>query len=101
MNIWVFWNRANGENFATTHLTEKGAYLAAIDDVVCWLGAQDDPDNFFKSRDIPEKERLPHLEEELKKMSRGKLYEVFMQWAELTWDDYEYECEIMETRIQG
>ena len=49
MNIWVYWNRANGENFVTTHLTEKGACLAAITDILNWYGASDDPDYFFKT----------------------------------------------------
>ena len=43
----------------------------------------------------------PHLEEDLKKLDSGELTEVFAQWNELTWDDYEYECEILKTRIQG
>ena len=109
MNIWVFWNRADGENFATTHLTEKGAYLAAITDILNWYGVSDDPDYFFKTLS----ERMgdpdnwtaetapPHLEEDLKKLSSGELTEVFVQWNELTWDDYEYECEIIQTMIQG
>ena len=41
------------------------------------------------------------LEEDLKKLDSGELTEVFAQWNELTWDDYEYECEILKTRIQG
>ena len=103
MNIWVFWNRADGENFATTHLTEKGAYLAAITDILNWYGVSDDPDYFFKNsaRDWTADTAPAHLEEDLKKMSSGELTEVFVQWNELTWDDYEYECEILKTRIQG
>ena len=107
MNIWVFWNRADGENFATTHLTEKGAYLAAITDILNWYGVSDDPDYFLKTLsergDNPQlaQDPPPYLEEELKKLSHLQLRQIFGEWAELTWDDYEYECEIMKTRIQG
>ena len=109
MNIWVYWNRTNGENFATTHLTEKGAYLAAINDILDWYGARDDPDYFLESLsermgnpdDWTAETAPPYLEEDLKKLDSGELTEVFAQWNELTWDDYEYECEILKTRIQG
>ena len=111
MNIWVFWNRTNGEYFATTHLTEEGAYLAAITDILNWYGASDDPDYFFKTLsergtgpdgdDWTAETAPPYLEEDLKKLSSGELTEVFSEWAELTWDDWDYECEVIETRIQG
>ena len=109
MNIWVFWNRTNGENFATTHLTEKGAYLAAITDILDWYGVSHDPDYFFKtlSERIGDPDNWtaetapPHLEEDLKKLDRGELTEVCAQWNELPWDDYEDECEIIQTMIQG
>ena len=109
MNIWVYWNRTNGENFATTHLTEKGAYLAAITDILNWYGVSDDPDYFLESLsermgnpdDWTAETAPPYLEEDLKKLDSGELTEVFAQWNELTWDDYEYECDILHTMIQG
>ena len=44
MNIWVFMGRYDGELFASTHLTEKGALLAALADIVEYLGIHDKED---------------------------------------------------------
>ena len=41
MNIWVFMGRYDGELFASTHLTEKGAVLAGIFDLLEYLGVHD------------------------------------------------------------
>ena len=107
MIIWIFWNRANGENYTTAHLTQKGAYLAGINDILEWYAVRDDPDYFLKTLsergDNPQlaQDPPPYLEEELKKLSHLQLRQIFGEWAELTWDGYEYECEIMKTRIQG
>ena len=44
MNIWVLSGSYEGEQFASSHLTEKGAVLAAIGDVLQLLGVEDDED---------------------------------------------------------
>ena len=42
MNIWVMQGIHEGEMFATTHMTEKGAALAAIGEVLSFLGVEDE-----------------------------------------------------------
>ena len=42
MNIWVLSGSYEGEQFASSHLTEKGACLAAIGDVLEMLGIEDE-----------------------------------------------------------
>jgi len=42
MVIWVLTGTYEGEQFCSTHLTEKGACLAAIGDVLEMLGVEDE-----------------------------------------------------------
>ena len=42
MEIWVLSGSYEGEQFASSHLTEKGATLAAISDVLQLLGIEDE-----------------------------------------------------------
>ena len=42
MNIWVMTGSYEGDQFASTHLTEKGAVLAAIEDLLQLLGVEDE-----------------------------------------------------------
>ena len=44
MPIWVFMVRYEGEMACTTHFTEKGAMLAAIGDMLEYLGVEDEED---------------------------------------------------------
>ena len=44
MDIWVMTGTYEGEQFASSHLTEKGAVLAAIADVLQLIGVEDKED---------------------------------------------------------
>ena len=100
MNIWVFMGRYDGELFATPHLTEKGAVLAALADIVEYLGigegqdARQDPRPGF---DKP----LPWDYDELKALPTTELWEVYGGYREHLWDDYQYEQEIHQTQVVG
>ena len=100
MNIWVMTGSYDGEQFASSHLTEKGAVLAAIGDLLQLLGVEDEETakavqshhdldevlfewNLMKLRDKP----------------RDELWPIFHEWAELTWDSGTYNVEVIKTKL--
>ncbi len=112
MNVWVVIFRYDGEMSASTHLTQKGAYLTAINDVLEFLGVEDQETatEVVNARSLTtgqhnEREStddLPPHEwdfEILKGMSSEDLANVFGSWAEYTWESYDYDIEINRTVI--
>lgn len=115
MPIWVFMVRYDGEMACSTHLTEKGAILTAIEDVLQYLGIEDGEDaknvynhnNDWRSMKA-QREAKDEADEppewdigKMQKMNRNQLYGVFGEWCEKTWDHHIYECEIMKTKVTG
>ena len=100
MNIWVFMGRYDGELFATTHLTEKGAVLAALSDIVEYLGIGEGQDARQDPR-IEEDKPLPWDYDEFKGPPTTELWEVYAGYREHLWDDYQYEQEIHQTQVTG
>tara|TARA_B100000427_G_scaffold279381_1_gene249519 strand:+ start:294 stop:647 length:354 start_codon:yes stop_codon:yes gene_type:complete len=116
MPIWVFMVRYDGEMACSTHLTEKGAILTAIEDVLQYLGVEDEEDakNIFSEprrysnvsaveAALKEDEVQPPEWDigKMQKMNREQLYRVYAGWCEKTWDHHIYECEIMKTTVTG
>jgi len=105
MPIWVFMVQYDGEMSCSTHLTEKGAILAAIDDILQYLGIEDDEDakKIYNDRSgIEEDAGVEPPEwhhEKLRKMTVSELYGIFGEWCEKTWDDFMYQCEIVKTKV--
>lgn len=105
MNVWVVIFRYDGEMSASTHLTQKGAYLTAINDVLEFLGVEDQETATevvnARSGSTPDEHQPPHEWdfEILKGMSSEDLANVFGSWAEYTWDSYDYDIEINRTEI--
>ncbi len=107
MPIWVFMVRYDGEMACSTHFTEKGAFLAAIEDVMQYLGIEDDEDakNVYNQRSGIAEDTESWVEppewnpEKLRSMSVRELHGVFGEWVEKTWDDFIYECEITKTKV--
>ena len=95
MNVWIVLTRLDGEQYVTAHLTEKGAFLHAIEDVVEYLGI--DEKYFANSED--EEEYPEWHAETLKKMKRTELSQVYGDWCERLWDNYEYSTNIEHTRM--
>ena len=112
MNIWVMQGIHEGDMFASTHLTEKGAALAAIGDVLEFLGVECEEtaltavngkiEHWMESaatdddkNDPPEWDQI-----KLRDMTRQELWKIFGRWAELTWDnDCGYQVEVNKTEI--
>ena len=110
MNIWVRQGIHEGEMFASTHMTEKGAALAAIEDVLEFLGVEDEETALsvmngryaYAETDGEQTEPFEWHLKKMRDMKREELWKIFGQWSELTWDnDRGYQVEVNKTEIQG
>ena len=105
MPIWVFMVRYEGELTCSTHLTEKGALLAAIGDVLEYLGADigDEEDASrvynFNGREEDNVDPPEWNPEKLRRMKPDQLGDIFNLWVEKVWDRPEYEIEIVRTKV--
>ncbi len=99
MNIWVFMGRYEGDLFATTHLTEKGAVLAALADILEYMGIE----SAEEARANPENADglLPWDYDELKTFPTTKLWEVYAGYREHLQDDFSYDIDIQQTQVTG
>ena len=108
MKVWVLQGIHEGELFSSVHLTEKGAALAAIGDVLQLLGVDDDDDarRVYTRRMYDGKEKdvdPPEWDmEKMKGMVRNELWGIFGEWVELTWDNNQgYSVEVIKTQVQA
>ena len=109
MDIWVMTGTYEGEQFASSHLTEKGAVLAAIADVLQLLGVEDKEDaQRVMSNDISGKGLMEGDEpiewdlQKLRSKQRNELLGIFHDWAEYTWDNQMgYGIEIIKTTLEA
>ncbi len=107
MIIWILSGSYEGEQFASSHLTEKGAVLAAIADVLQLLGIESKEDaQRVMSNDISGKGLMEGDEPiewdlcKLREMPRNELWGIFHEWAEYTWDNSQgYGIEIIKTKL--
>ena len=106
MKVWVVQGAHEGELFSSVHMTEKGAALAAIFDMLEFLGVEcKDTALDVMNRNYPytetDGEQIEPFEWDsvkLRQMSREDLWEVFNRWDELTWDNHHgYQIDV-ETR---
>ena len=108
MNIWVLSGSYEGEQFASSHLTEKGACLAAIADVFQLLGVEDEEtakEVFHTCGQFQSDKTAAPPEwdfEKLSAMHRDELWGVFGEWNEKTWDSHmSYSIEVIKTTLQA
>jgi len=107
MIIWVLSGSYEGEQFASSHLTEKGACLAAIADVLQLLGVEDEEgaNRVMESRMVGLMKDEKPIEWDLQKMRdmpRDKLWGIFGEWAEYTWDNQMgYSIEVIKTKLEA
>ena len=109
MNIWVLSGSYEGEQFASSHLTEKGALLAAISDVLQLLGIEDAEDarRIYNTRTsgIEEDPGVAPPDSDLeamREMSCDELWGIFGEWNEHTWDNsMGYLLEVIRTELEA
>lgn len=108
MKVWVMQGSYEGEMFCSTHLTEKGAAIAAIGDLLDFLGVDDEETalSHMNERYHAEEqtEAIEWDREKMKDMKRPELWEIFSAWSEISWDrmaDRGYNLDVSATEIQA
>ena len=109
MIIWILTGSYEGEQFASSHLTEKGAVLAAIADVLQLLGIESKEDaQRVMSNDISGKGLMEGDEptewdlDKLRDMPRNELWGIFHEWGARTWDNQTgYSIEVIKTKLEA
>ena len=105
MNIWLTVQAYEGELFATTHLTQKGAWLTAIYDVLEFLTVSEgdcDLDDFKERHGLTDEELPPNTVDELEALTSEELSKVFHTWSEYVWDNQcGYMIEVLERKLEG
>lgn len=108
MKVWVMQGIHEGDLFSSVHLTEKGAALAAIADVLEFLGVEDEETalqvmgNHLHYTEAGQMQTEPFEwdQAKMKAMKREELWPIYQRWSELTWsNDYGYQLDIMRKEI--
>ncbi len=94
MKVWVLNGTYEAELFSSVHLTEKGCALAAIADVMDFLGVDSDETALqaindcypFTGTDGEQTEPFEWDRDKLKEMSSKDLWKIFADWTETCWD---------------
>ena len=94
MKLWVLHGTYEPELFSSIHLTEKGCALAAVADVLEFLGVDSEEDALqvmndcypFTETDGEQTEAFEWDQEKMKNMSSKELWKIFSDWTEISWD---------------
>ena len=99
MRLWVTQIYYSGELTCSTHLTEKGALLRALEDLFDYLGVDDKVQARTTMRDKwgghpdnrPTDEEVEKIMDDgaLEAMESSQLWKIFGQWNMCTWDNYD------------
>ena len=93
MKLWVLHGTYESEMFTSIHLTEKGCALAAIADVIDFLGIDSDEEAQrvandyyeYQKADGEQTEPFEWDHERLKEMTSKQLWKIFADWTENCW----------------
>ena len=103
MDVWVMAGTYESDPFVSVHLTEKYALIAAIRDVMEFLGTEDHED--FEARcGFADDDSAYFPDCGLNEMEAPQLRPIFMAWAELdgVWDNCQgYSITVMKSRMQA
>ena len=108
MKVWVMQGIHEGELFSSVHMTEKGCALAAIADVLEFLGVEDEETalnamnnhNPYRETDGDQEEAFEWDQTKMRDMKREELWSIFRSWSELTWsNNYGYQLDMMHMEI--
>ena len=94
MKLWVLHGTYEAELFSSIHLTEKGCALAAIADVLEFLGVDSEEDALqvmndcyaYTETDGEQTEPFEWDQEKMREMSSQELWKIFSDWTEICWD---------------
>jgi len=107
MNIWVMVGMHEGEHFASSHFTQKGALLSGIADMMDFLGIADQEsaqavfnDRLFGGEEEYTEGDLETDFEKMRGMPLDTIQRLFRDYAEMAWDnDYGYALEVVRTQV--
>ena len=104
MNVWVMMGTYESDPFASVHLTEKYALIAAIRDVMEFLGTLDLAD--FEARfgsEVADNDGDFFPAQGLQELEAPQLRPIFMAWADLSgvWDNCQgYSITVTQSLVQ-
>ena len=111
MKIWVMQGSYEGELFCSTHLTEKGAALAVIGDLLEFLDVESEEtalsvqnNRYSPNTDDEQTEPFEWDQEKMKSMTRVELWKIFGDWTEISWEQMSergYRIDVSPTEIQA
>ena len=106
IHVWIMSGCYEGEQFASTHLTEIGCVRNAIADVLEYLGVEDEEtarDVMYRcspiNADTPE-EVIEWDQAKMQTLDKNTLYGILGEWSEYTWDT-PYDSSIIRTQVKG
>ena len=108
MKVWVMQGIHEGELFSSVHLTEKGCALAAIADVLEFLGVEDEETalnamnnhNPYRETDGDQEEAFEWDQTKMRDMKREELWSIFQSWSDLVWNNnYGYQLDTTHMEI--
>lgn len=108
MKVWIMQGIHEGELFSSVHLTEKGAALAAIADVLDFLGVEDketalnamNKHNPYRETDGDQEEAIEWNQTKMRDMKREELWALYREWSHLIWDNnYGYQLDVVQLEI--
>ena len=109
MYIWVVQGVHSREPFSSVHMTEKGALVAAVVDVLDFLGVEceetalDVMNSRYTYTETDGEQTVPYEWDpiKLREMTRKDLWRVLASWNELCWDHHSgYMIEVEPRTIQ-
>ena len=112
MKLWVLHGTYEAELFSSIHLTEKGCALAAIADVLEFLGVDDKETALGVMNDVysytetdgEQTEAFEWDQEKMRNMTSKELWKIFSDWTEISWDrmsDRSYYIDAQSKEIQA
>ena len=111
MNIWVVASSYNSELYASTHLTRKGAFLCAIDDLYECMNVKRHAkiEEFWEDHGLEEGDEKPEWGlyelDKLRTMTADQLSDQFGEMMEFYWDTHDWgdrvEIQVINTKVQA
>ena len=112
MKVWVLHGTYEAELFSSVHFTQKGCALAAVIDVLDFLGVDNEEDALqvmndcypFTETDGKQTEAFEWDHDKMKGMSSKEIWKIFSDWTEICWQrmsDRSYYIDAQAMEIQA
>ena len=107
MDIWVFTEKSEDGFYSSTHLTEKGCLLTAVDVLIDVLGVDTDTEEMWEQwkrteqswEDDTQWDALP-CPVGWREMTLKELWNIYEHYEPLTWERVEFfDCGVNKTQV--